>query len=159
MYRSAINKPCALQLIEQYEHYNQLLVSIHDVPLSDVSHYGILSGIWEDKDECILNVSTMYEKPTPDYAEEFLGVRNKGGQHHYYSVFGQYVLTPEVFHQLEQDIREADEQGDHLREIELTTALDHVREEYGMMGVRLQGEMYDMGNPMALRQAVLNFSV
>ena len=159
MYRSAINKPCALQLIEQYEHYNQLLVSIHDVPLSDVSHYGILSGIWEDKDECILNVSTMYEKPTLDYAEEFLGVRNKDGQHHYYSVFGQYVLTPEVFHQLEKDIREADEQGDHLREIELTTALDHVREEYGMMGVRLQGEMYDMGNPMALRQAVLNFSV
>jgi len=159
MYRSAINKPCALQLIEQYEHYNQLLVSIHDVPLNDVSHYGILSGIWEDKDECILNVATMYEKPTPDYAEEFLGVRNKDGQHHYYSVFGQYVLTPEVFHQLEKDIREADEQGDHLREIELTAALDHVREEYGMMGVRLQGEMYDMGNPVALRQAVLKYSV
>ena len=157
LYRSTSNKPCALQLIEEYERYNQLMVSIHAVPLADVSHYGILSGVWEDKDETILTVNTMCEKPKASYAEEFLGVRDKDGKHSYYSVFGQYILTPEVFEQLDMDIKRADAEGDHLREIELTTALDKVREKTGMMGVRLRGVMYDMGNPTALRNAVLNF--
>ena len=158
LYRSKSNKPCALQLIEKYEHYNQMMVSIHDVPLAEVSHYGILSGVWEDKDETILNVSAMNEKPKPSYAEEFLGVRDKEGRHHYYSVFGQYILTPEVFEQLGKNIRQADEEHDMQREIELTTALEQVRQQSGMIGVRLKGEMFDMGNPTALSRTILNYS-
>jgi mevalonate kinase len=34
LYRSQTNKPCALQLIERYERYNQLMVSIHPIPLA-----------------------------------------------------------------------------------------------------------------------------
>ena len=158
LYRSATNKPCALQLIEEYERYNQLMVSIHAVPLEDVNHYGILSGVWEDKDETVLSVNTMCEKPNSNYAEEFLGVRDQDGKNHYYSVFGQYILTPDVFRQLESDIIKADAAGDMQREIELTTALDSVRKESGMVGVRLNGTMYDMGNPVALRQTMLNYS-
>ena len=158
LYRSQSNKPCALQLIEEYERYNQLMVSIHSVPLSDVSHYGILSGVWEDKNETILSVNVMHEKPKASYAEEFLGVRTKDGERKYYSVFGQYILTSDVFEQLADDIAKADSDGDRLREIELTTALDAVRAKSGMMGVRLRGEMFDMGNPTALRHAVLNYS-
>ena len=158
LYRSQINKPCALQLIERYERYNQLMVSIHPIPLAEVSHYGILSGVWEDKDNTILNVSVMNEKPKASYAEEFLGVRNKEGEKEYYSVFGQYILTPEVFAQLEADIQKADAEGDTTREIELTAALEAVRQKSGMMGVRLKGTMYDMGNPNALRNCVRYFS-
>ena len=157
LYRSTTNKPCALQLIERYERYNQLLVSIHSVPLAEVSHYGILSGVWEDKEHTILNVSVMHEKPKASYAEEFLGVRNSEGQKEYYSVFGQYILTPDVFAQLADDIARADAEGDTTREIELTAALDAVRQKSGMMGVRLNGEMFDMGNPNALRRCVQNY--
>jgi UTP-glucose-1-phosphate uridylyltransferase/mevalonate kinase len=157
LYRSTTNKPCALQLIERYERYNQLLVSIHSVPLAEVSHYGILSGVWEDKEHTILNVSVMHEKPKASYAEEFLGVRNSEGQKEYYSVFGQYILTPDVFAQLADDIAQADAEGDTTREIELTAALDAVRQKSGMMGVRLNGEMFDMGNPNALRRCVQNY--
>ena len=158
LYRSQINKPCALQLIERYERYNQLMVSIHPIPLAEVSHYGILSGVWEDKDNTILNVSVMHEKPKASYSEEFLGVRNKEGEKEYYSVFGQYILTPEVYAQLEADIQKADAEGDTTREIELTAALEAVRQKSGMMGVRLKGTMYDMGNPNALRNCVRYFS-
>ncbi len=158
LYRSQSNKPCALQLIEQYERYNQLMVSIHSVPLAEVSHYGILSGVWEDKEHSILNVSTMYEKPKASYAEEFLGVRNAEGEKEFYSVFGQYILTPEVFDQLAADILKSDAEGDQTREIELTTALEAVRQKSGMMGVSLKGTMYDMGNPVALRRCVRDFS-
>ena len=158
LYRSQINKPCALQLIECYERYNQLMVSIHPIPLAEVSHYGILSGVWEDKDHSILNVSVMNEKPKASYAEEFLGVRNKDGVKEYYSVFGQYILTPEVFAQLEADIQKADTEGDKTREAELIAAREAVRQKSGMMGVRLKGTMYDMGNPNALRNCVRYFS-
>ena len=158
LYRSQTNKPCALQLIECYERYNQLMVSIHPIPLAEVSHYGILSGVWEDKDNSILNVSVMHEKPKASYSEEFLGVRNKEGEKEYYSVFGQYILTPDVFAQLEADIQKADAEGDKTREIELTAALEAVRQKSGMMGVRLMGTMYDMGNPNALRNCVRYFS-
>jgi UTP-glucose-1-phosphate uridylyltransferase/mevalonate kinase len=158
LYRSQTNKPCALQLIERYERYNQLMVSIHPIPLAEVSHYGILSGVWEDKDNTILNVSVMHEKPKASYSEEFLGVRNKDGEKEYYSVFGQYILTPEVFVQLEADVQKADAEGDTTREIELTAALEAVRQKSGMIGVRLKGIMYDMGNPNALRNCVRYFS-
>ena len=159
IYRSENNNPCALQMIQEYEKYNQLMISIHPVPLAEVSHYGILSGVWEDKDHSVLNVSVMQEKPKASYAEEFLGVRNAEGQKEYYSVFGQYILTPEVFEQLRADIKQADAEGDHTREIELTAALETVRKNSGMMGIQLRGKMYDMGNPNALRRCVEEYAI
>ena len=158
LYRSDSNKPCALQMVEEYERYNSLLVSIHTVPLSEVSHYGILHGVWEDKERTALSVDVINEKPKPSYAEEFLGVRNNNGEKEYYSVFGQYILTPEVFEQLHLDIMKAEMDKDYSREIELTSALEAVRQHSGMMGVRLKGRMYDMGNPAALVRAVTEFS-
>lgn len=155
LYRSDSNKPCALQMIEQYEQYNKLMVSIHPIPLTEVSHYGILSGTWEDKYETVLAISQMNEKPKVSYAEEFLGVKGKDGEKKYMSVFGQYIITPEVFAQLHQDILNAD---DPNKEIELTSALDKVREQYGMMGVQLQGRMYDMGNYHAFVKCVSEYA-
>ena len=159
LYHSESNKPCALQMVEEYERYNSLMVSIHPIPLAEVSRYGILYGVWEDKQKTVLNVSTMHEKPKASYAEEFLGVRNKDGEKEYYSVFGQYILTPEVFAQLHEDIMQKEIDGDHVSEIELTSALEAVRQRNGMMGVRLRGRMYDMGNPDALRRCVEEYAI
>ena len=155
IYRSESNKPCALQLIEQYERYNKLMVAIHEVPLAEVSHYGILTGTWEDKSETVLNISQMNEKPKASYAEEFLGVKGKDGQRKYWSVFGQYIITPEVFEQLQKDIVEA---RDSDSEVEMTSALDKVRRHFGMVGVRLKGQMFDIGNYAAFGQCVANYS-
>ena len=157
LYRSLTNKPCALQLIEEYELYNRLVVGLYPVALNDVSHFGIMTGVWEDKDERILNVSTVYEKPTSNYAEEYLGVRGSMGNREYCSVFGQYILTPEVFKQLEEDIRQADAEGSQ-KEIELTSALEAVRSRSGMIGVRLYSQRFDMGNPAALVDTITKFS-
>ena len=158
LYRSDSNKPCALQMVEGYEQYNCLMVSIHPIPLAEVSRYGILHGVWEDKHRTMLNVGTMVEKPKASYAEDFLGVRNKDGEKEYYSVFGQYILTPEVFAQLHEDIMQREIDGDHVSEIELTSALEAVRKRSGMIGIRLKGRMYDMGNPAALCRCVEEYS-
>ena len=156
LYRSNSNKPCALQLIEKYEQYNKLMVSIHNIPLETVSHYGILTGTWEDRNETELNVSSIVEKPKASYAEEFLGVKCKNGKKKYMSVFGQYILTPEVFAQLHDDIMNA---KDESKEIELTSALDRVREQMGMIGIQLEGTMFDMGNYAAFKNCVTEFSL
>ena len=158
LYRSTTNKPCALQLIEAFERTNTLTLGLYPVEVSTVSHFGIMSGVWEDKKYQVLRVNTLVEKPKASYAEEFLGVRNANGQKEYCSVFGQYILTPEVFEQLEADIKAADENPDAKGEIELTSALDKVRQRTGMYGVRLRGERFDMGNPQALIDTVATFA-
>ena len=158
LYRSTANKPCALQLIEAYERCNTLTVGLYPVDLNDVSHFGIMNGVWEDKNCTMLNVSALCEKPKSSYAEEFLGVRDADGRREYCSVFGQYILTTEVFEQLESDIAAADATGDTGREIELTSALDAVRRKMGMYGVRLNGLRFDMGNPSALTATVASFA-
>lgn len=157
IYRSFTNKPCALQLIEAYEKYNKLMLSIHPIPLDEVSRYGVLSGLWDDKSQRTLNVSQMVEKPSASYAEEYLGVETMKGDKEYFSVFGQYILTPEVYTKLSELVRQADLRGDKTQEIDLTTALDEVRKDYGMLGVMMDGEMFDVGNPTALRNAYIDY--
>ena len=146
-------------MVEGYELHNSLMVSIHPIPLAEVSRYGILHGRWEDKDRTMLNVDTIMEKPKSSYAEDYLGVRDKNGEKEYYSVFGQYILTPEVFAQIHEDITQKEIEGDHVSEIELTSALEAVRKRSGMIGYRLKGKMYDMGNPDALRRCVEEYAI
>lgn len=158
IYKSNTNKPCALQIIEEYENHNKLLVGIHPIALNEVSRYGILCGVWEDKMQKVMKVNRIYEKPKPDYASEYLATRNADGDNEYYSVFGQYILTPEVYKQLAEDISQAGKKGDFVGEIELTAALEKVRQDHGMVGVKLNGKMFDMGNANAFRLAVDEFS-
>lgn len=84
LYRSNNNKTCALQLIEEYERHSKLMVSIHPVPLEEVSRYGILSGVWENKEQTIMTVSQMTEKPETAYAEDCLAVCGPGNRKQYY---------------------------------------------------------------------------
>ena len=62
----------------------------------------------------------------------------------------------EVFEQLRVDVATS---TDTNKEIELTAALDKVREQTGMVGVQLQGRMYDMGNYKAFINCVSNYSL
>lgn len=155
LYKSFSNKTCALQFIEAYEKHAMPMVAIQEVPLDQVSYYGILSGEWIDKKRTVLQISNITEKPTISYAVEHLGVTVNSEPKKYYSVFGQYILTPEIFEQLKENIKNnvVSERG----EIELTTALEQVRNKMGFLGVQLNGKMYDMGNPEALRNTMIYF--
>lgn len=154
LYKSFGNKPCTLQLIEAYERYSKPMMAIHEIPLNMVSYYGITSGEWINKERTVLQMSNITEKPTVAYAEEYLGVEVPNEAKKYYSAFGQYVLTPEVFEQLRHNIAEAENSE---KEIELTVALEQIRQKIGMMGIVLNGKMYDMGNPSALRNTMIYF--
>ena len=132
------------------------MISINEVALDKVNYYGIISGKWVDSKEQILNMSNITEKPSVAYAEEHLGVMSDFGKtKKYFNVFGQYILTPEIFAQLKENIDNnlVSKHG----EIELTTALEQVREKTGMMGIRIDGEMFDIGIPQGFRNTISQF--
>jgi UTP-glucose-1-phosphate uridylyltransferase len=87
-----------------------------------------------------------------EYAEKELAMQDKQ-EANYYSVFGQYVLTPEVFEALEQNIQnEESESG----EIGMTEALARFIGN-GLTGIVMDGKMYDIGNVGAYRETVVEF--
>lgn len=154
IYESWEEKNCIQQVVEAFEHYGKALVSIHAVEPEEVVHFGILHGQWEDAEETVLCVDRMYEKPTQDYAAECLGVYNTRNVKEYYAVFGQYVLTPDVFEELDNNIREGKRsQGEY----QLTDVLDTIREKHGLFGFKPNGRAYDIGLPEAYRKTMYEF--
>lgn len=144
IYRSYRNENCMTQMVQTYEKYGMPIVSMHRVPKQDVVHYGIMHGQWEDAGESVLKLDEIKEKPSVDYAEDYLVVKTKASRENYYAVFGQYVLTKEVFEALEENIRNSVlESG----EIQLTDALETVRSRTGMIGFVVSGKSYDIGLP------------
>lgn len=154
IYKSNNDKNCCKQVIEAYKECGRALVSISEVPLDKVAYYGILSGVW-DEDEELLKVDSMVEKPSDDYAREYLGVLNARGEKKYYATFGQYVLTKDVFEELDKEINE----GIPTEGIEfgLTSALDRVREKRGLYGYVPNGKSFDIGLPEAYVNTISQF--
>lgn len=144
VYRSYRNENCMTQMIQTYEKYGLPVISMHKVPKQDVVHYGIMHGQWEDTGESVLKLDEIKEKPSIDYAEDYLGVKTKVSKENYYAVFGQYVLTKEVFEALEENISNQVLEGG---EIQLTSALEMVRSRIGMIGFAVSGKSYDIGLP------------
>lgn len=154
VYQSFSEDNCSKQLIQAFEQCGKTLVSIHEIPEDDVMHYGILHGQWDNEEETLLKADQIYEKPTRDYAREYLRVKSAKGDKQYYAVFGQYVLTPAVFAELESNIR--NNQMAH-GEFQLTDALDQVREKFGLYGYKPNGKSFDLGLPEAYRETMWVF--
>ena len=157
VYRSNTGVNCCRQVIDAYKECGRTLVAITEVPLNRVAHYGILYGHWNDNAQTIMKVECMVEKPTDDYAREYLGVKNARNERKYYATFGQYVLTPEVFDELERQIRQ-EKKPTEGKEYGLTAALDAVREKHGMFAFLPDGKSYDIGLPDAYRNTMWHFA-
>ncbi len=154
LYNSTEKNNCCRQVIDAYKECGHALVAISEVSLPQVVHYGIMHGVWDD-DETLMKADAMVEKPTDDYAKEHLGVINKKGERKYYAVFGQYVITPEVFDELEIEI--SSNTPSEGVEYGLTKALDNVRKKHGLYGFVPKGKSYDIGLPEAYRQTMCNY--
>ena len=153
IYDSFIGETCSSQLIKCYEAYGLPVVSMHEVPKEQVVHYGIMHGVWESIEEKDMRLDCIAEKPTVDYAQENLAVKTKEGSR-YFAVFGQYILTENVYKVLEDNIRN---NKISRGEIQLTDALEQVRAESGMMGCRIKGRSYDVGLPQMYVDTVGRF--
>lgn len=156
VYLSNVEENCCKQIIDAYKECGRTLVGISEVPLDKVVHYGILHGVWDDEDEKMMKVDKMVEKPTDDYAKNYLGVRCNKGASKYYATFGQYILTPDVYEELEKEIIQ-DNRPSEGKEYGLTAALDIVRNKFGMYAFVPNGKSYDIGLPEAYRKTMWEF--
>ncbi|MBQ7678376.1 MAG: hypothetical protein IJT34_00810, partial [Butyrivibrio sp.] len=156
IYQSARETNCCRQIMDAYMECGQTMVGLQEVPLSNVVHYGILAGQWVDEEQALLQVSEMSEKPTTAYAQEQLGVSDANGEMHFFATFGQYILPPVVFEELEHLIREDRQDGG---EIQLTAALESVRARDGLVGILIQGTSYDIGQPDTYRRTVAEYGL
>ena len=154
VYRSSINESCSKQVIDAYKECGRTLVSIMEIPIERVVHYGVLHGVW-DENESMMKVDKMLEKPTDDYAREYMGVENNRGERKYYATFGQYVLTQEVYEELDKEINSG--KPSEGKEFGLTATLDRVREKYGMYGFVPKGQSFDIGLPDTYRETMIKF--
>ena len=120
--------------------------------IEDVGQFGCAGGIWH-AENTILSITEFAEKPSLEYARNHLLVDGlEDGR--FLTVFGQYVLKPEIFEILEENIRNnVRERG----EFQLTSCLDRMRQEDGFMGLVIQGRRFDIGLPDAYRETVIEY--
>lgn len=155
LYTSNTNDNCMVQMINAYNTYKQPIIAMHKIDLDNVIYYGMLHGIWQDTNESVLKLDLIIEKPTIEYAQDNLSIKNKDSNNNYYAVFGQYILTYEIFDILAKDIN--DNQSNN-KEIELTSALEKLRLNVGTIGYVIQGKSYDTGIPEAYYNTMVNYS-
>ena len=102
----------------------------------------------------LLNVTEFAEKPTVDYARNNLRMSGLP-EDEYLTVFGQYVIKPQIFDYLEEHINNnVRERG----EFQLTSALDRLRKEDGFIGLIVDGLRYDIGLPTYYLETLKAFS-
>ena len=154
IYHSYKNENCMTQMIHVYENYGFPVISMHKISKQDVVHYGILHGQWEDPEETVLKLDEIREKPSIEYAEDHLSIRTKEKKDNYYAVFGQYILTKEVFSALEDLVRENVLENE---EIQLTSALEMTRKSFGMIGYVVAGRSYDIGLPEKYLETMIEY--
>ncbi|MGW8181816.1 MAG: sugar phosphate nucleotidyltransferase, partial [bacterium] len=142
IYRSDGERSCAQQLLEAFEVHNSSVVGLRQTSEDQIGSFGTVGGSWIE-DGKLLNITEFAEKPTVDFARSNLNVPGirKGD---YLTLFGQYVVKPQLFQYLEEHIE------NNLREkgeFQLTSALDRLRQEDGFLGLVVDGQRFDIGLP------------
>jgi len=153
IYRSDSGQSCARQLIEAYNTHGISVLGLRRTPEQQIANFGTATGIWLEEGR-LLNITEFAEKPTLDYARSNLRVAGLPDDE-YLTVFGQYIIKPQIFDYLEEHIRNnVRERG----EFQLTSALDRLRQEDGFLGLMIDGQRYDIGLPEYYLETLRTFS-
>lgn len=142
LYRSDTDLPCARQLLDVYDQHGVSVVGLKRTPEKEIVSFGTVTGVWVEPEQ-VLSISEFAEKPTTEYARSKLSVEGLP-QGEYLTVFGQYVIKPQIFDYLEEHIaHNVRERG----EFQLTSCLDRLRQEDGFLGYLMEGTRFDIGLP------------
>ena len=153
IYRSNGGMSCAQQLIDVYSRHGISVLGLRRTPESKIANFGTVTGVWTEERD-VLNVTEFAEKPTVDYARHNLRVAGLPDDE-YLTVFGQYIINPQIFDYLEEHIQNnVRERG----EFQLTSALDRLRKENGFLGVEVSGQRFDIGLPTYYLETLQAFS-
>jgi UTP-glucose-1-phosphate uridylyltransferase/mevalonate kinase len=142
IYRSNSEISCAQQLIDMYQLHGKNVVGLRYSDEEAIAHFGTVAGNWIEGSD-VLNITEFAEKPTLDYARRNLRI-NGLSENNYLTVFGQYILSPQIFTLLEEQINNNERQQG---EYQLTPALDRLRQYDGFLGMMIDGKRFDIGLP------------
>ncbi len=125
-----------LQMVDIHKRYNNAVLGVQEVPRSDTGSYGIVAT--RPLSDRLEAVDAIIEKPKPEAAPSTL------------AVVGRYILTPRIFHHLENA------QPGAGGEIQLTDAIAALLAEQQVLAYRYQGKRYDCGSKLGYLQATLD---
>ena len=152
LYASDNEVSCARQILEVYDQVEHSVVGLKSTPAAQLHNFGCVTGTWQES-ASILSITEFYEKPDIEYARQHLHVEGLE-QDNFLTVFGMYVLVPEIFDYLEENITHSlRERG----EFQLTSCLDKLRKEDNFSGYVVKGKCFDIGVPEAYRQAMIDY--
>lgn len=152
IYASDGEMTCAQQLVNVYTKLNQSTVGLKITPIEEIGKFGCVTGTWEEAGE-LLTITEFAEKPDVNYALNHLQTPGVD-ENQFLTLFGQYLLSPKIFEYLEEHIHSNfRERG----EFQLTSCLERLRREEGVMGYIVKGRRFDIGIPEAYRKTVSEF--
>lgn len=121
------------------EKTGQAVIALMEVPRESVSSYGVVDG--ETNPDGTIKIRALVEKPPVDQAPSNL------------AILGRYVLPYRVMEILEHV------KPDATGEIQLTSALQVLAKESGMIGIVIREEIHDIGSPLGFVQANIYYGM
>ncbi|MCK9202480.1 MAG: UTP--glucose-1-phosphate uridylyltransferase GalU [Gallionella sp.] len=125
--------PIVKQMVEVFGRHQCSILGVQDVPRAHTGQYGIVSC--SNLEQNIEKVHGIVEKPKPEVAPSTL------------AVVGRYILTPRIFHHLENV------QPGAGGEIQLTDGIAALMLEEQLLAYRFNGIRYDCGSKLGYLQA------
>ena len=125
--------PIVKQMVDVFARHQCSILGVQNVPREQTRQYGIVSSspLAEDLEQ----VNGIVEKPKPEDAPSTL------------AVVGRYILTPRIFHHL-QNVKPG-----AGGEIQLTDGIAALLAEEKMLAYRFQGIRYDCGSKLGYLKA------
>lgn len=131
--------PVMKQMVQAHAKTGGSVIAVQTVPREDTGSYGIVSA--EPHSDKVCKMTGIVEKPQPEDAPSTLGV------------VGRYILSPRIFHFLENLRRGAG------GEIQLTDAIGRLLREESVYAYEFQGQRYDCGSKLGYLQATVNLGL
>lgn len=123
------------QMVDVFGKYQCSVLGVMDVPREQTRQYGIVST--NNLAPNVENVTGIVEKPMPEDAPSTL------------AVVGRYILTPGIFHHLENL------QPGAGGEIQLTDGIASMMREEQLLAYRFSGIRYDCGDKLGYLKAIV----
>jgi UTP--glucose-1-phosphate uridylyltransferase len=131
--------PIMQQMVAQFAHWRSSILAVQDVPREHTKRYGIVSGSTVGLG--VIDVTGIVEKPAPELAPTTLAVA------------GRYILTPGIFHELENIPRGVG------GEIQLTDGIAQLLRREKVFAYRYEGIRYDCGSKLGFLQATVDLGL
>ncbi len=135
-------------MLAAWETYHKPSVALETCPPERVSRYGVAGGT--ELSEGVFTLSHLMEKPAADAAPRLVAM--DGTILPFHAFAARYLFTPALFQCL------ANASAGLGGEIQLTDAMECLRQQSGLLGVQWPGQRLDIGNPAGLLEAASFFA-